>query len=155
MSRLKKDHIAQLRKMVENSPIEWMRMAGIRPEIIEQGHVRFVLAVKGLHLNHVNTVYAGSMFAFAEMSGGAVFQATYGFDEWVPIVKKASIRYIKPAQDDLICELRISDEEARQRIAPIAEKGRGDFILTIPLLDLEGGEVAEAEINYYILPVPR
>lgn len=148
------NHLDQLRAMVADSPIQWMKLANIQPQVIEQGHVKFTLPVKGLHLNHVNTVYAGSMFAFAELCGGAIFQATYGFDTWVPIVKKAGIRYVKPATDDLTCELKISEEEAKERIAPIEERGRGDFILSIPLLDKAGEEVAIAEINYYIIPIP-
>ena len=149
------NHLDQLRTMVADSPIKWMKLANIQPEIIEQGHIRFRLPVKGLHLNHVNTVYAGSMFAFAELCGGALFQATYGFDEFVPIVKKAEIRYVKPATDDLTCELQLSEEEAKEHIAPIRERGRGDFILSIPLLDVDGVEVAIADINYYILSIPK
>lgn len=149
------NHIDQLVAMMKNSPIKWMRDANITPIIVEQGHIKMLLPVKGLHLNHVGTVYAGSMFAFAEMCGGSIFQATYGFDKWVPIVKKAGIRYVKPAMDDLTCEMRITDKEAKERIAPIEERGKGDFILTIPLVDKDGDEVAIAEINYYIIPLPK
>lgn len=146
------NHIEQLKEMVKDPPIKWMKLAGIRPEIIEQGHIRFVLPVEGLHLNHVNTVYAGSIFAFAETCGGAAFQSTYGFDRFVPIVKNASIRYLKPATQDLVCELEFTPEEAEKMIAPIQERGRGDFPLSIPVCDAGGVEVAVADITYYIIP---
>lgn len=148
-------HLDRLRTMINDPPTKWIKLSGIQAEIVEQGHIKLTLPVKEMHLNHVNTVYAGSMFTLAEICGGAAFQATYGFDKYAPIVKKAAIRFIKPATTDLTCELKITDEEAMQKIAPIDERGKGDFMMEIPLHDISGETVAIAEINYYIIPIPK
>ena len=145
--------INKLKKLVENPPIKWMEMAKIQYEVIEEGHVKFIMPVEGLHLNHVGTVYAGSIYAFAEMCGGALFQATYGFDKWVPIIKASTIKYLKPTQLTLSCELTLTKEEIEEKMKPIVERGRGDYFLTLPICDIEGVQIAVAEMNYYILPM--
>ena len=62
---------------VRNCKIPYLNAAGVVPEIIEKSHVRFVLPVKEMHMNHVGIVYAGSYFVFAESAGASLIFAAY------------------------------------------------------------------------------
>ena len=150
------DYIEQIKEMLTNSPIKWVSMAGIQADIIEPCHVKLSMPIPCLHTNHVNTAYAGSIFTLAELTGGAFLQSAYGFDEFVPIVKNAAIKYVKPGTTALSCEVTLTAQEAEERLVPIRERGRGNYPLTIQVLDESSETVAEVNFTYYLLPVtPR
>ncbi|MDR0434059.1 MAG: PaaI family thioesterase [Gracilibacteraceae bacterium] len=134
-----------------NGPIEYLNLAGIIPEIIEERHVRFVLPLSKIHLNHVGIAYAGSMFVFAEATGANLFVAVYGQDKFAPIIKGVEVKYLKPCKTDMIIDLTISEEEAAAKIKPIEERGRGDYFLDVPIQNTDGEIVAEFKINYYAI----
>ena len=142
----------KIEEIINHPPIKWLALSGAYTEIVEERHIKLILPVKDLHMNHVNIVYAGSMFAFAEMGGYALFLSTHGFDKYVPVIKSSQIRYLKPTRNNLIIDIRLSEDEAAEKIKPIEERGRGDYFLTIPVKDIDGAEVAIAEMNYYLLP---
>ncbi len=136
------------KKNFPNGPIEYVNKANIEIEIMEERHVRAILPVDPLHLNHVGTVYAGSMFVFAEALGGSLFTCTYG-DEYIPVLKAVEVHYLKPATSDLVFDLSLTEQEAEEKIALAAERGRGDYFLDIPLYDKSGVHVFDAQFNYY------
>jgi len=134
-----------------NGPIKYVNMAGIKPEVMEERHIRFVLPTEAIHLNHVGIVYAGSMFTFAEISGANLFVCTYGTEEFVPILKGVEIKYLKPTKKDLVIDIQLSQEEADEKIALARERGRGDYFLDVPISDTDGNEIALAKFNYYAI----
>ena len=135
--------------------IPWVKMSGIHVDVVEERHVRLSIPVKERHLNHVGIVYAGTHFMLMEISGAALFICTYGTEKFVPINKEMSIKYLKPAVDDLTCDLSISREKAAAMIEPIEKKGRGDWILDMSISDPSGAVVSKSTCNYYILPTPK
>ena len=149
------DYIEQIKTMLANSPIRWVAMANIQGDIVEPRHVKLSMPIQGLHTNHVNTAYAGSIFTLAELTGGAFVQSAYGFDEFIPVVKSAAIKYTKPGTTPLACEIEMTEQEAEEKLAPVRERGRGNYPLAIKVLDEAGDAVAEVEIIYYLLPVPK
>jgi acyl-coenzyme A thioesterase PaaI-like protein len=138
-------------KNFPNGPIRYVNLAGIVPEIMEERHVRLILPVEEIHLNHVGIVYAGSMFVIAEIAGANLFVCTYGQDEFVPILKGMEIKYNKPTKKDLVIDLFLTEEEAVEKIAKARERGRGDYFLDVPIKDVDGNEVALATFNYYAI----
>lgn len=147
--------IEKIKEMFVNSPVKWLAMSGLCLEEIAERHVKLVLPLRDLHFNHVGIAYAGSMFVIMELAGALLFQSTYGMDEYVPILKKMEINYLRPTAKDLIAELKISTEEAEEKIKPVKEKGRGDYFLDVLLKDADNKEVAKALINYYIVPFTK
>lgn len=136
---------------VHNCKIPYLNAAGVIPEIIEKGHVRFVLPVKDRHMNHVGIVYAGSLFVFAESAGASLIFAAYAEKRnYTPIISNVSIDYLKPAKTDLIIDMAMTAEEAAEKIAPIDERGKGRYPLDVPVYDAEGTHVATAHITYYL-----
>ena len=137
--------------LVHNCKIPYLNAAGVIPEIIEKGHVRFVLPVKDRHMNHVGIVYAGSLFVFAESAGASLIFAAYAEKKnYTPIISNVSIDYLKPAKTDLIIDMTMTAEEAAEKIAPIDERGKGRYPLDVPVYDAEGTHVATAHITYYL-----
>lgn len=106
------------------------------------------------HLNHVGIVYAGTHFMLMEVAGAALFIATYGMDRFVPVNKGMSIRFTKPALTDITCELFLGPDEAAARLAPIVERGKGDWILDMTVTDANGTVVSSSTCNYFLLPLP-
>ncbi|MCB6566920.1 DUF4442 domain-containing protein, partial [Desulfovibrio desulfuricans] len=89
-----------------------VNMAQLQAEAVEERHVRLRLPVGERHLNHVGIAYAGSEFVLAEIAGGTLFMATYGTDEFVPILKGVELKFLKPGTKDLVVDLSLTEEEA-------------------------------------------
>lgn len=145
----------ELAKNVSNGPTPYVNEAHLRAEVVEKGHVRLCLPVSEGHLNHVGMAYAGSEFVLAEIAGGTFFMATYGTDEYVPVLKGVEIKYLAPGKTDLFCEICLSEDEANQKIAEVRERGRGNYFLDVEVKDLTGTTVAEFHFNYYALPAMK
>lgn len=150
-----KEFFDGLAASVNNGPTPYVNMANLQAETVEERHVRLRLPVEGLHLNHVGTAYAGSEFVLAEIAGGTLFMATYGTDEFVPILKSVNIKYLKPGMKDLVVDIALTEDEAAEKIAPVKERGRGDYFLEIPVFDVDGTQVAQFDFNYYALPAQK
>lgn len=133
--------------------IPWVKLSGLTVEIFEERHVRLSVPVKDLHMNHVGLVYAGTSFMLMEVAGAALFVAAYGLDRFVPINKAMNIRFLKPAATDISCDLTISAEDAAAKMAPIAERGKGEWVLDMTVTDTAGTVVAAATCTYYLIPL--
>ena len=145
----------ELAKNVNDGPTPYINLAQMKAEIVEERHVRLLLPLTELHRNHVGIAYAGSEFVLAEIAGGTLFMATYGTDEFVPILKSVESKYLKPGTKDLVVELSLTEDEAAEKIAPVRERGRGDYFLDVPVFDVDGEQVALMSFNYYALPAQR
>lgn len=144
--------LEQRKANFEHGVIEYANMAGIVAEVLEENHLRFRLPAHKIHLNHIGTMYAGSIFVLAEIAGGNLFICAHGNDEFVPVLKSVEVCYLKPSKKDLIVDVTLSKEEAEEKIALAKERGRGDYFLDIPIYDEDGVQVVQANFNYYAIP---
>lgn len=150
-----KEFFEGLAKNVSNGPTPYVNDAGLVAELVEERHVRIVLPLTEKHRNHVGIAYAGSEFVLAEIAGGTLFMATYGTEEFVPILKSVECKYLKPGTKDLIVDIALSKEEAEEKIKAVKERGRGDYFLDVSVVDSDGDEVALMSFNYYALPAQK
>ena len=144
-----------LAKNVSEGPTPYINMAGLVAEVVEERPVRLSLPIDEIHRNHVGIAYAGSEFVLAEIAGGTLFMATYGTDEYVPILKGVDIKFLQPGTKDLVVDIALSEEEADEKLAEVKERGRGNYFLDIMVKDVEGAEVALFKFNYYALPAKK
>lgn len=144
-----------LAESVTSGPTPYVNLAEMKAEIVEKRHVRISLPLGKLHMNHVGIAYAGSEFVLAEIAGGTLFMATYGTDEFVPILKSVECKYTKPGTKDLHVDISLTPEEADDKIALARERGRGDYFLDVPVLDADDEQVALMNFNYYALPAQK
>jgi thioesterase domain-containing protein len=138
-------------KTAVTDTIPWVKMSGLSVETFQEGHVKLCVPAKN-HLNHVGFVYAGTHFMLMEVSGAALFLATYGIEKYLPVNKGMSIRYLKPATTDISCELRMDEEAGREKLKPIEEKGKGEWILDMEVADAHGTIVSKSTCTYYLIP---
>ena len=142
--------LGDLKKAITDT-IPWVKMSGICVEIFQEGHVKLCVPVTN-HLNHVGIVYAGTHFMLMEVAGAALFLATYGIEKYIPINKGMSIRFLKPATTDISCELWLGSEEGLEKLKPIEEKGRGEWVLDMAVTDAHGTIVSTSTCTYYLIP---
>ena len=131
--------------------IPWVKMSGISIDIFTKGHVKLSVPSAN-HLNHVGIMYAGTHFMLMEVAGAALFLATYGIEKFLPINKGMSIRFLKPATTDISCELRIDSGDAQEKLRPIEEKGKGEWILDMTVTDANGTTVSSSTCTYFLIP---
>ena len=142
--------LGDLKKAITDT-IPWVKMSGICVETFQEGHVKLCVPVEN-HLNHVGIVYAGTHFMLMEVAGAALFLATYGIEKYIPINKGMSIRFLKPATTDISCELRLDREEGLEKLKPVEEKGRGEWVLDMTVTDALGTIVSTSTCTYYLIP---
>jgi len=137
-----------LKPMIEET-IPWVKDSGLSAEVLEARHVVLRLP-KDRHLNHVGIVYAGSLFMLMEIAGAALFACTYPYGKYIPINKGMDIKFLNMGVTDILCELSITEEDAKEMLRPIDEKGKGEWVLEMDCRDTEGTIIAKSVCHYYI-----
>jgi len=61
--------------------------------------------------NHLGGIYAGAIFSLAEFPFGIMCINKFGTREIVPVIGEITIRFLSPANSDLIVELNIPESE--------------------------------------------
>ncbi|MDE0803236.1 MAG: PaaI family thioesterase [Acidimicrobiales bacterium] len=107
------------------------------------------------NINHVNMIYAGSMFTLAEMPGGVLFTAAFDTSRFAPVVGEMKVRFAKPAMSALLVDARMSDEEIERVAAELDENGRARWELDQDIVDESGTVVASASAVYFGMAYPR
>lgn len=126
--------LEKVRARYDHPGIRYVAMSGIRADVLEERHAKLSMPLGDLHINHVGTAYAGSIFIAIELSAAALFFCTYGVEEWVPIVRSVTVDYLKPTKLELTADLSLTAEEAAEKIAPVEERGRGSYRNTLSRL---------------------
>ena len=60
------------------------------------------------------------------------------------------IQFLNMGVTDILCELSIPEEEAKEMLRPIDEKGKGEWVLEMDCRDTEGTIIAKSVCHYYI-----
>lgn len=97
-----------------------------------------VMLPKDPNINHIGTVYAGSLFSLADYSTGVLFFASFDHTRYFPVLKETSIRYSRPATTNIIAELALTTEQVEEARRIAEEKGKVDMITDIELKDEQG-----------------
>ena len=151
MSDFTPEFFENAKEAITHGKIQYLNDAGLAPELFEERHVVCRLPVNPVHMNHVGIAYAGSFFSVAEATGASLIKCTYG-KKYVAIIKNATLDYLRPAKTDLVVDLSMTEEEAKERIAYVEEHGKGQYPLDIPVKDAEGNLCANVHITYYLMP---
>jgi thioesterase domain-containing protein len=129
-----------LAALVESS-IPIVKLMGLKVISMSKGHVKLMMPLKE-NMNHVGTMYAGSLFTLGEIIGGAIFVATFDISKYYPLVKDVQISYRKPALTDMTVEATLTNEQVQQILLGLEEKGKADFNLKLELLSTNGEIIA-------------
>jgi acyl-coenzyme A thioesterase PaaI-like protein len=101
--------------------------------------------------NHVGSQHAGALFTLAEAASGAAMSGAFAADlaTATPLVRDASIRYLKVARGPISAAARLGTPAAELR-ATLAETGRAEFPVEVALTDAEGVTIAEASYRWVL-----
>ena len=102
-------------------------------------HVKVLLPLEP-NVNHIGTMYAGSLFTAGEFMGGAMYMASFDYDRFYPIVKAINIQFRRPAITNVTVEANLSPEEIDAIHREADAKGKADWKMDLEIKD-EAGEV--------------
>jgi acyl-coenzyme A thioesterase PaaI-like protein len=139
---------SSLKPLIEGT-IPWVKDSGLSAEVLEERHVVLRLP-KDRHLNNVGVVYAGSLFMLMEIAGAALFACTYPLGKYIPVNKRMDIEFLNMGVTDILCELSLTEEKAREMLRPIDEKGKGEWMLEMDCRDTEGTVIAKSVCHYSV-----
>lgn len=124
---------------------------GLRVESASNGVFRCAVPLREGNLNHFRTVHAALQWAAAEALGGLVWFSTHPDESrFVPVIRRYTIEFKKPAWTEVVAETRFSDAEAAAMDAALERDGRYDFELESVIRNADGEIVAEGKGAYAI-----
>ncbi len=106
------------------------------------------------NINHVGTMYAGSLFTLAEFPAGALFVQRMDTTKVWPIVAEVNIRYRRPALTDVYAHFVFEEDSFARLQEEALEKGKASFNHRQELTDESGEVVAITDARYVILKAP-
>ena len=137
-----KDLVGYLEKAIKI--IETM---GIRILDFKKRSVKIILP-KEPNVNHIGTVYAGSLFSLADFAGGVLFYSAFDTRKYYPLLKEVTITFKRPATTDITVEASMTHERAEE-IKKIADgTGKADWTLDLELKDEQGNICCIAQANF-------
>jgi len=117
--------------------IKIIEKMGMRILDFQKYSVKIILP-KEQNINHIGTIYAGSLFSLADYAGGVLFYATFDMKKYYPVLKEVTITFKKPGTTDITCEASMSPAQAEQIKSITDETGKADWVLDLELKDEKG-----------------
>ena len=134
--------------------VEGIKRTGIKAAALRDRYVKLLMPLAG-NVNHVGTMYAGSLFTIGECMGGAIYGVAFDTQRFVPIVKEVTIRFRRPAVTDVTLELEMGADEVDRIQQEAEEKGKADFTLDLELKDTNGEVVSIVHGIWQIRKIPE
>jgi thioesterase domain-containing protein len=123
------------------SAIGIVSQMGLKVVDMKERYVKLLMPLTK-NINHIGTMYAGSLFTLGEIMGGAIFVASMDINKYFPLVKEVQIRYRRPATTDITVETSFSEDQIKNIVSVLNEKGKSDVPLELNLIDAHGEVVA-------------
>jgi acyl-coenzyme A thioesterase PaaI-like protein len=124
---------------------------GVVVESISPGAVELRVPIEG-NANHMGTMYAGALFALAELPGGLIPLAVLTPGRYTPIVTRLEIKFLAAARTDVTLSARMDPEELRALGEQVDAEGRADFTLDLVGHDASGRPVISSRAHYQLRP---
>ena len=127
-----KDMVNWLEKTIKIIEKMGMRILEFRKHSVK------IILPKAQNMNHIGTVYAGSLFSLADYAGGVLFYASFDRKKYYPVLKEVTIAFKKPGTTDITCEASMPPAQAEQIKKMTDETGKADWVLDLELKDTKG-----------------
>ncbi len=129
--------------------VPWIAVSGLEAVALEEGHAAFRLP-STLHRDPFGTVHAAALFMLMEITGAALFACTHPLHGYLLAQRETHLRFLERATSDLLCEVVLPEEKAREMILPIETKGKGEWAVDLECRDAGGRLIAEGTCRYYV-----
>jgi thioesterase domain-containing protein len=137
-----KDLVSYLEKAIKIIEKMGMRILDFQKQSVK------IMLPKEPNVNHIGTVYAGSLFSLADFAGGVLFYSAFDLRKYYPLLKEVTITFKRPATTDITVETSMTPEHA-EGIKKIAdETGKADWALDLELKDEQGNVCCIAHANF-------
>ncbi len=124
---------------------------GVVVDAISPGAVELRVPIEG-NANHMGTMYAGALFALAELPGGLLPLAVLPPGRYTPIVTGIEIQFLAAARTDVTLTARMEPAELRALGDRVDAEGRADFTLDLVGQDATGRTVVASTAHYQLRP---
>ncbi len=114
--------------------------------------LRVAMPLQG-NKNHLGGVYAGAIFSLVEFPFGMLCVSKFGMHEIVPVVGEVTIRFLAPANSELVVELMVSDEEWNEIERETKLHGKYKVVKELVVRDAHGKVNTIAKATYFTIDV--
>ena len=101
-----KDLVSYLEKAIKIIEKMGMRILDFQKQSVK------IMLPKEPNVNHIGTVYAGSLFSLADFAGGVLFYSAFDLRKYYPLLKEVTITFKRPATTDITVETSMTPEQA-------------------------------------------
>jgi thioesterase domain-containing protein len=137
-----KDLVSNLEKAIKIIDKMGMRILDFEKQSVK------IMLPKEPNVNHIGTVYAGSLFSLADFAGGVLFFSTFDIRKYYPLLKDVTITFKRPATTDITVETSMTPEQAENIKRTADETGKADWALDLELKDVQGNVCCIARANF-------
>jgi len=123
---------------------------GLHVDAVYPGHVRLSLPFAPQVLNHLEIVYAGAIFALAEIAGGVLMLATFDSEKYTVLIRRMAIDYARPSRRDLFCDVRLGDDRVAEMQRALQQQGHAEVEFSIEVTDARMRVIASVQAFYYL-----
>lgn len=104
------------------------------------------------HENHLGTVHAAAQFAVAEACSGEYLITRFGEHAGgcIPVVRRAEVKYHKPATGDIFARAQVSEKEGLEFIEELSRRGRAKIGVAVQVVDAENNTTMSAVFEWYV-----
>lgn len=119
------------------STVKIIEKMGIRIVEMQDRHVKVMLPYEP-NINHIGSVYAGSLFSVGEYIGGPLYFASFDTTRFYPIVKAVNIQFKRLAVTNMTVEATLSKADVDAIQAEAEAKGKADWKMNLEIKDQAG-----------------
>lgn len=114
-----------------------IRQTGVKIVSLKERYARIMLPFKP-NINHIGTIYGGSLFILAEFSGGVIYYVSFDHTKFYPIVKEVFIQYRRPATGDVYLDVELSSDQVDEIQKSAEINGKQDWTMDLEVKDESG-----------------
>ena len=137
-----KDLVGYLEKAIKIIEKMGMRILDFKKQSVK------IMLPKEPNVNHIGTVYAGSLFSLADFAGGVLFYSAFDIRKYYPLLKEVTITFKRPAATDITVETLMTPEQAEGIRKTADETGKANWALDLELKDEQGNVCCIAHANF-------
>jgi len=137
-----KELVSYLEKAIKIIDKMGMRILNFKKQSVK------IMLPKEPNVNHIGTVYAGSLFSLADYAGGVLFFSAFDIRKYYPLLRDVTITFKRPATTDITVETSMNTEQVEDIKRTADETGKADWALDLELKDEQGNVCCIAHANF-------
>lgn len=122
----------------------------LKVELAELGHIKLRLPFSQRAQNHLEIVYAGAIFALAEIAGGMAMLSVFDTSRFTILIERLSIDFQRPSRRDLWCHVILEPELIADIQEQVESRGKAKITIPIEVRDSRQRVISRVQGAYYV-----